>query len=87
MADLEFLTIHGRVLVCIAHDPRLRLRDIALRLDITERSAFGVVKDLIAAGCITKVKDGRNNRYVVIDRRFARQLQQIARMTSEKDMK
>jgi DNA-binding MarR family transcriptional regulator len=82
MAELEFLTIQGRVLACIADDPKLRLRDIALRLDITERSAFGVVKDLIAAGYITKVKDGRNNRYEVVGRPVAKHLQQIAKVTA-----
>jgi DNA-binding MarR family transcriptional regulator len=81
MAELEFLTIQGRVLACIAADPKLRLRDIALRLDVTERSAFGVVKDLIAAGCIIKVKDGRNNRYEVVNRALARDLQRISRMS------
>jgi DNA-binding MarR family transcriptional regulator len=85
MAAIAFLTIHGRVLVCIAADPKLRLRDIALRLDITERSAFGVVKDLIAADYVTKVKDGRNNRYAVVDRPVARHLQQI--VSSEKGTK
>src|SRR5437764_1394857 len=60
-----FLTNHARVLLCIAHDPGIRLRDIAARLDITERSAYGIVTDLAAAGYIVKQKDGRRNRYQI----------------------
>jgi hypothetical protein len=63
MAEWSFLTNHARVLVCIAHDPGVRLRDIATTLDITERSAFGIVTDLTAAGYVVKDKDGRRNRY------------------------
>jgi Winged helix DNA-binding domain len=63
MAEWSFLTNHARVLVCIAHDPGVRLRDIAATLDITERSAFGIVTDLTEAGYVVKDKDGRRNRY------------------------
>jgi DNA-binding IclR family transcriptional regulator len=65
MADWSFLTNHGRVLLCIAHDPEARLRDIAAALDITERSAFGIVTDLAEAGYLVKEKDGRRNRYQI----------------------
>jgi len=51
------------VLACIAHDPGVRLRDIASTLDITERSAFAIVDDLIAGGYVAKEKEGRRNRY------------------------
>jgi MarR family len=60
-----FLTTHARVLLCIAHDPGVRLRDIAARLGITERSAYGIVTDLAAAGHVVKQKDGRRNRYQI----------------------
>lgn len=63
MAEWSFLTNHARVLVCIARDPGVRLRDIAAALDITERSAFGIVTDLTEAGYVVKNKDGRRNRY------------------------
>src|SRR3989440_976780 len=58
-----FLTNHARVLLCVAHDPGARLRDIAASLDITERSAFGILTDLAEAGYLVKEKDGRRNRY------------------------
>ena len=61
----SFLTSHARVLLCIAHDPGMRLRDIAARLDITERSAYGIVTDLTEAGYVVKEKDGRRNRYQI----------------------
>jgi predicted DNA-binding transcriptional regulator YafY len=65
MAGWSFLSKHGRVLLCIAHDPGVRLRDIAARLGITERSAYGIVTDLAAAGYTVKQKDGRRNRYQI----------------------
>jgi DNA-binding transcriptional ArsR family regulator len=63
MAEWTFLTNHARALVCIAHDPGVRLRDIAGTLDITERRAFDIVTDLTEAGYVVKEKDGRRNRY------------------------
>ena len=64
-ANWTFLTNHAQVLLCIAHDPGIRLRDIAARLGITERSAYGIVTDLTQAGYIVKEKDGRRNRYQI----------------------
>jgi DNA-binding IclR family transcriptional regulator len=65
MANWSFLTNHAKVLLCIAHDPGIRLRDIAGQLGITERSAYGIVTDLTDAGYIVKQKDGRRNRYQI----------------------
>lgn len=65
MAEWSFLTNHARALLCIAHDPGVRLRDIAAALLITERSAFGIVRDLVEAGYVVKERDGRRNRYQV----------------------
>jgi|ERR671931_1794017 DNA-binding IclR family transcriptional regulator len=67
MGDWSFLTNHARVLLCIAHDPGVRLRDIATALGITERSAYGIVTDLAEAGYVMKEKDGRRNRYQIRD--------------------
>jgi hypothetical protein len=60
-----FLTNHARALLCIAHDPGVRLREIASALNITERAAFGVVTDLVDAGYVLKDRHGRRNRYRV----------------------
>jgi hypothetical protein len=65
MAGWSFLSKHGRVLLCIAHDPGIRLRDIAASVGITERRAYGIVSDLAAAGYAVKHKDGRRNRYQI----------------------
>jgi DNA-binding MarR family transcriptional regulator len=65
MANWGFLTNHARVLLCIAHDPGARLRDIAAGLGITERSAHGIVTELAEAGYLIRQKDGRRNRYQI----------------------
>src|ERR1700721_1057590 len=65
MASWTFLTYHARVLLLAAHDPGVRLRDIAASLNITERSAFGILTDLVEAGYVVKEKNGRRNRYHV----------------------
>ena len=51
--------------MCIAHDPGLRLRDLAASLGITERTAFGIVTDLTSAGYVSKDREGRRNRYEI----------------------
>ncbi len=63
MAEWGFLTNHARALLFIAHDPDARLRDLAASLDVTERTAYGIVADLTDAGYVVKEKDGRRNRY------------------------
>jgi hypothetical protein len=60
-----FLTNHARVLLCIAADSELRLRDLAQALGVTERTAFGIVGDLTEAGYLVKQKEGRRNRYEI----------------------
>jgi hypothetical protein len=65
VAEWNFLTNHGRVLLCIARDPEVRLRDIAASLAITERHAHGIVTDLAEAGYVVKTKEGRRNRYQI----------------------
>jgi predicted transcriptional regulator len=65
MASWSLLTKHARVLLCIARNPNVRLRDIAATLDITERSAYSIVGDLADQGYLLKEKEGRRNHYVV----------------------
>ena len=60
-----FLTNHAQVLVCIARDPGVRVRDIGERVGITERAAHRIVVDLAGAGYITRERDGRRNHYTV----------------------
>ena len=53
------------MLLCTAYDPGVRLRDIAARVGVTERTAYGIVTDLTEAGYGVKHKDGRRNRYQI----------------------
>jgi hypothetical protein len=65
VGEWSFFTNHARVLICVTRDPGLRLRDLGTALGITERSAYGIVADLVEAGYVVKDKNGRRNRYRV----------------------
>lgn len=61
----QFFTNHALVLVCLAGDPEMRLRDVAVRVGVTERAAHDLVGDLERAGYVRVRKVGRRNRYEV----------------------
>lgn len=61
----HFLSNHAQVLICIAGDPDIRLRDAAVEVGITERAVQRIVADLAASGHIDVERTGRRNRYVV----------------------
>ena len=63
MAEWRFITNHAQVLLCVAHDPEIRLREIAQACGITERAAHRIVADLEEAGYISRERMGRRNRY------------------------
>ena len=65
MASWSFLTNHARALIHIAQSPDVRLRDLAVALGVTERTAFGIVADLTEAGYVVKERDGRRNKYLI----------------------
>lgn len=58
-----FLSNHGYVLACLARDPGVRLRDVALMVGITERAVQKIVADLEDAGILSRVREGRRNHY------------------------
>ncbi len=60
-----FLTNHAHVLVCLAADPDLRLREVAERVGITERAVQLIVGDLENAGILTRTREGRRNHYAL----------------------
>jgi len=60
-----FITNHAAVLTLLDHENNLTAREVALALDITERSVRRIIKDLETAGYIAKRKEGRENRYTV----------------------
>lgn len=61
----RFVTNHTQVLLCIASDPDVRLRDVADTVGITERAAQRILADLVEEGYVTRERVGRRNRYVV----------------------
>ena len=65
----SFLTNHAQVLLCIAQDPEIRLREIGEAVGITERAAHRIVVELADAGYISRERNGRRNRYTITDDR------------------
>jgi DNA-binding transcriptional ArsR family regulator len=61
----DFLTNHAHVLICVADDPGIRLRDIAAAVGITERAAHRILSELVEAGYVLREREGRRNRYQV----------------------
>ena len=73
----SFLTNHALVLVCLAQDPGIRLREIGDRVGITERATHRIVAELATAGYVSRTRNGRRNHYTVhrnlpLPDRFAR---------------
>lgn len=62
-AGWTFLTNHGHVLVCIAKNPRIRLREVAAKVGITERAVQRIVAELEATGYLEHERVGRRNHY------------------------
>ena len=61
----SFLTNHAQVLLCIAHDSGIRLREIGEAVGITERAAHRIVVELADAGYISRTRNGRRNHYTI----------------------
>ena len=64
-ATWSFLTNHAQVLLCIARDPGVRLRDIGAAVGITERAAVRIVGELEVAGYVTRRRVGRRTHYTI----------------------
>jgi predicted transcriptional regulator len=65
MPNWAFLSNHGQVLLCIARDPDVRLREIGDQVGITERAAHRIVRELADAGYLRPERNGRRNRYTI----------------------
>ncbi len=61
----SFLTNHARVLLSIAQDPGIRLREIGEGVGITERAAHRIVSELASSGYILRTRDGRRSHYTI----------------------
>jgi predicted transcriptional regulator len=67
MPKWTFLSNHGQVLLCIARDPDVRLREIGDQVGITERAVHRIVRELADAGYLRRERNGRRNRYTIIN--------------------
>lgn len=67
MGQWTFLTNHAHVLIYVARDPGARVREIADAVGITERTAQGILTDLVDAGYLRRTKEGRRNRYDCVE--------------------
>jgi DNA-binding transcriptional ArsR family regulator len=66
LADWSLLTNHGRLLLAIENEPGLRVRDMAARLDLSERGVALILRDLREAGYVTSRREGRRVFYTVV---------------------
>ncbi len=60
-----FFTNHGHVLLCLAADPDMTVRELARRVGITERAAIRIIGELEAGGVLTRTREGRRNHYTI----------------------
>ena len=67
-----FLTNHAHVLLCLVENPEARMREVAVRVGITERAVQRIVAELEEAGHLRRVREGRANRYIVHEETFLR---------------
>ena len=67
-ADWTFLSSHAHVLVCLAEDPQAKLRDVADRVGVTERTIMRLITQLDQAGFIKRSRRGRGNHYEIVAR-------------------
>ena len=61
----SFLSNYAHVLICLADNPDARLRDVADKVGITERTAFRLIGELEGAGILERAREGRRNHYVI----------------------
>lgn len=71
-SNWTFFSNHGHVYFLLAANPDIVLREVAMKVGITERSVLGIVHDLEEAGYIKKEKQGRTNRYKMVPRKTLR---------------
>jgi DNA-binding MarR family transcriptional regulator len=61
-----FLTNHSHVLILLARNPSMILREVAKIVGITERAVQRIIADLEGEGCIQREKVGRQNHYRIM---------------------
>ncbi|MBK6318831.1 MAG: winged helix-turn-helix transcriptional regulator [Dehalococcoidia bacterium] len=65
MAEWNFLTNHANVLLCVTEEPDIRLRDLAVKVGISERAVKRIIADLEGSGYLSRERQGRRNHYLV----------------------
>ena len=58
-----FLSNHGHVILCLHSEPELTLKELAVRVGITERAVHRILSELEREGYLKRERFGRNNRY------------------------
>ena len=71
-ASWTFLTNHAHVLLCLVENPEARMREVAVRVGVTERAVQRIVAELEEAGYLSRMREGRANRYLVHEDLFLR---------------
>lgn len=78
-----FLSNHGHVLVLVSREPGILLSELGQRVGITERAARSILRDLEAAGYLSRTKVGRRNRYQVYPDGLLRHPEESTAMVSD----
>jgi DNA-binding MarR family transcriptional regulator len=60
-----FLSNHAHVIIALAKEPSLRVRDLATVVGVTERAVSAILADLEEAGVLVREREGRRNVYVI----------------------
>ncbi len=63
--DWTFFSHYAHVLICLAENPRSRLRDVAAKVGVTERTAMRLINRLERAGVVQRIRQGRRNYYQI----------------------
>ena len=66
--DWTFFSPYAHVLICLADKPRIRLREVAGRVGVTERTAMRLIDRLVRAGVVRRKREGRRNEYEIVAR-------------------
>ena len=62
-AGWTFLSNHAHVMIVLAKDPELRMREVAVQVGITERAVQRIIAELVESGYLEAIRDGRRNHY------------------------
>ena len=63
--DWTFFSHYAHVLICLAENPRSRLREVAEKVGVTERTAMRLINRLERAGVVERIRQGRRNFYQI----------------------